>query len=385
MPLIVAGMTTFEHSISATRHSGLDTLRDAMDRPHAVAAVLDMPRFEVKRWAKVAQVYFGPTRFSARQREALRAADGYSVNRLVRIETYVQKIDKPAEQWQFRLELLNMEGSIDDMLDYAKSHIEDYVTPKKPERGVDVRQNDEDTWTLRVRDKASLISQLVETLDNLNKPDTTPDDACPAPPARSQRRADALWELLDGNTGIQQPAFRTIIAIGLDDFLRITSGQGDDVRLGCSNGTIMTGAEWLSHHLAGRLGEDIFAGLFHPTEGPVNLYQCRSANFKQRLLAISEQLVCAWIDCKEPANNCEVHHIKGHKHGGETKPSNLTMLCRYHNGVLGSIDPDNFHGHRPPRGWIDRTNGHVHYHPPGKKPPRQNSHPAAQRGAMHLI
>ena len=130
-----------------------------------------------------------------------------------------------------------------------------------------------------------------------------------------------------------RPEYRSVIAIGLDDFAKVSAGSSDEVIVGLSDGTTMTGAELIEAALAGALGENIYAGLFHPTAGPVNLYQARFASLKQRILATAENLVCPWPDCGVPADRCQVHHIDAHKNGGQTNPSNLTMLCKYHNGA----------------------------------------------------
>ena len=49
----------------------------------------------------------------------------------------------------------------------------------------------------------------------------------------------------------------------------------------------MTGAEIVNLAMSGALGDKIYAGLFHPTAGPVNLYEARFASGKQRILAIA--------------------------------------------------------------------------------------------------
>ncbi|MDN6740303.1 MAG: HNH endonuclease, partial [Corynebacterium casei] len=103
-------------------------------------------------------------------------------------------------------------------------------------------------------------------------------------------------------------------------------------------------------------------------------------------------LVCPWPDCNVPADRCQVHHIDAHKHGGHTKPSNLTMLCKYHNGV-NNDDPDGQRNkHRPGkpkrgkpnRGRIRRHRGKVRLQTPGGKL-MGNTHHVSNMGAMDLI
>ena len=114
------------------------------------------------------------------------------------------------------------------------------------------------------------------------------------------------------------PAYRTVIAIGLEDCVKVLRGEGNDVIIALSDGTTMTGAEMLSALMAGQLGREIFAGLFHPVHGPVNLYSARFASAKQCILATAENLVCPWPDCNVPADRCQVHHIHPHNLGGPT-------------------------------------------------------------------
>ena len=135
-----------------------------------------------------------------------------------------------------------------------------------------------------------------------------------------------------------------------------------------------------------------YVGLFHPTAGPVNLYEARFASEKLRTLAMAENLVCPWPDCNVPADRCQVHHIDAHKNGGHTKPSNLTMLCKYHNGVNdddGLATPGRKRRKRPKRGRpsrgrMRRHRGKVRLHTPGGKLVG-NTHDLSNMGAMDLI
>lgn len=130
------------------------------------------------------------------------------------------------------------------------------------------------------------------------------------------------------------PAYRTVIAIGLDDCVKVLRGEGYDVIIGLSDGTTMTGAE---------------------------------------------NLVCPWPDCNVPADRCQVHHIHPHNLGGHTKPTNLTMLCKYHNGV----NDDN--PNAPPRnGRVHREGGRVRYRSPGGRE-LENTHVNSSLGAFDLI
>lgn len=68
----------------------------------------------------------------------------------------------------------------------------------------------------------------------------------------------------------------------------------------------MTGAELGNAAMEGALGDKLDVGLFHPPEGPVNLYETRSASDKLRTLARAEGLVCPWPGCNVPADRCQL-------------------------------------------------------------------------------
>src|SRR5699024_3367531 len=124
--------------------------------------------------------------------------------------------------------------------------------------------------TTIVTDTQRRITDLEKTLDAAITDNNQP---------RSDALLDALWDQVAGRgTGLVRPENRTVIAIGLDDFASVTGGCGDDVIVGLSDGTTMTGTELVETALAGALGENLYAGLFHPTAGPVNLYEARFAS-----------------------------------------------------------------------------------------------------------
>src|SRR5699024_12034764 len=100
-------------------------------------------------------------------------------------------------------------------------------------------------------------------------------------------------------------------------------------------------------------------------------------SLKQRIMATAENLVCPWPDCSVPADRCQVHHIDAHKNGGHTTPSNLTMLCRYHNGV-NDDDPKIRR-----RGRIQRHRGQMRLITPGGNTVA-HTNGVTYKGAMNL-
>lgn len=353
---------TVSHTLSDARLVGLDVLREAFASAYRLAEYLDIDPAKTKSWARMAKVYYDKTKFTAKQREAVDAAEGYSIHRLELIESYARRIKDVGQQWEFRLRLLRAGGSFAEVKQQAKEQISEFVEPPSPKRGLRMNQDSEKQWSMHIRDTPDKISTLRKTLEEMVEDH-----------GDERSLADAFWQLLNDGGNLVTPTYRTVVAIGLPEYVRILRGHGDDVVLGCSDGTTMTGAQWLGT----AQDDEVFAGLFHPVHGPVNLYQTRFASFKQRVLAMAEQLVCPWPGCRVPADRCQVHHMHAHSQGGGTHPENLTMLCGYHNSVVGKGD-----GYR---GNIIREDGEIVYKPPGKAPPRKNPHPTRDLGAMSLI
>ena len=150
-----------------------------------------------------------------------------------------------------------------------------------------------------------------------------------------------------------------MILIPLEEHIKIMGGAGDDIILGLTDGTTMTGAEFLAKYF----GADLEVAMFHPHVGAVNLYDTqRFANQKQRDLARALSPTCPVPDCRHAADNCEVHHIKAWSRGGYTDMNNLAMLCRYHNRTNDDDPTKPHHGRienirgapmwRSPRGYL---------------------------------
>nr|WP_235923185.1 HNH endonuclease signature motif containing protein [Corynebacterium lizhenjunii] len=157
-----------------------------------------------------------------------------------------------------------------------------------------------------------------------------------------------------------RPQVRTNVIIRLEDLDTIIHGHGEEITVELTNGARMTGAQLVARKLA----EIGLITLVHPFTGPVNLYTARSASYKQRLMAWAEHPTCAWPGCNKPAEESQIHHIRRHKDNGQTEPSNLVPLCKYHNGT-NDDDPTKPTG----RGIIERLNGRIVWFPPWGGPP----------------
>ena len=346
-----------------------------------------------KSFTSLADVLFGPTDSPRLQRESVALAEerGLSLEYLEMVEKHARKLKKRGAAWRLRAELIAFEGTFEEVEAYAKKRVMEQGGDTKKKPGVRLGRVVDGLRTISITDTQRRITDLEKTLDAGIKHDEDQP--------RSEALLEPFWDLVEGNgIGLIKPEYRTVIAIGLEDFAKVSCGKGEDVVVALSDGTTMTGAEFINAAMEGALGDKLYVGIFHPTAGPVNLYEARFASEKLRILAMAENLVCPWPDCTVPADRCQVHHIDAHKHGGHTKPSNLTMLCKYHNGVNDDGDPGNPGSQKrknkrgngkpspgkPKRGRMRRHRGKVRLHTPGGKLVG-NTHHVSSMGAMDLI
>ena len=341
-----------------------------------------LARKTANKYARLADVLFGPTDSPRIQRESVALAEerNLSLEYLEMVDKHAKKLKARGAAWKLRAELIAFEGTFEEVDAYGKQRVTEEGGDKPKQRGVRVGRAIDGLRTISITDTQRRITDLEKTLDAAIKDDDQP---------RSAALLEPFWDLVEGTgTGLIKPEYRTVIAIGLDDFAKVSCGRGDEVIVALSDGTTMTGAEFINAAMEGSLGDKLYVGLFHPTAGPVNLYEARFASEKLRTLAMAENLVCPWPDCNVPADRCQVHHLDARKNGGHTKPSNLTMLCKYHNGVNDDDGPRKKQKRpspgKPKRGRMRRHRGKVRLHTPGGKLVG-NTHHVSSMGAMDLI
>jgi hypothetical protein len=64
-----------------------------------------------------------------------------------------------------------------------------------------------------------------------------------------------------------------------------------------------------------------------------------------RRAVIARDRQCTWEGCDRDPRWCDIHHIRHWADGGQTEPSNLRLLCRYHHTLLHASGKP---GHDPP-------------------------------------
>lgn len=320
----------------------VDTL-EGFDRDAAIRAGFSPTK--VGTWEKLHRAYFGPTKFTKLQRIAVEKAraGGFSLDQLAMIEKRLKNIESPKRRMVMRLTLLEARLTYTALQRLAAQ----LIPPCKqaPKKQMSFSKSRDGTRTVTItadeRDAADLEHAVSQKLD-------------PEKPAAPQMLENFL-ALIRGSEGghasVPYAAPRPIVVVPAEAHCKIMRGLGDDTLLGLTDGTTMTGAQYLKLRSA-QCGLDLELALIHPQDGAVNLYRSeRFANQKQRDLARIMTPVCPVPDCRHGADACQIHHITAWQYGGETNIANLAPLCRYHNGV-NDDDPK-----RKKRGRIENVNG----------------------------
>ena len=318
-----------------TLASAIDALAD-FDEQYAICAGLDPA--QVREWARLHKVYFGATSYTRKQRVALERARSFSLHQLVAIERRLKRLPVN-DRWAPRLALLEVRG--------------DYRAVQKAARELlpDEERTPEDSFRFsksrggKRRFSGVGDEHVVAALEHSLRAGL--DLSQPAGPQMFAKFA----EMLTGGGGVQVPVPRPIVAVPADQHVKILADHGDDVLLALSDGTTITGAEYVAKLMGEMFPSEV--ALVHPEAGPVNLYRTeRVANQKQRDLARMATPECPVPGCRVGADMCEIHHITAWSQGGATNLANLVPLCRYHNRV-NHDDPR----HTNRRGRIERIRG----------------------------
>lgn len=328
-------MSSFASFLDTQTADALTVLAE-FDREAALAAGIQPRR--VDDWELVHMTYFGRTSWTAQQNIAVEMARSrkMSIDQLALIENQLKKVKESRQKWELRFELLGVSGGYEAVRRKAKALISEEKKPARKQLRFSKSRQGLRTMTVTAeeRDLADLEHALTRGID-------------PSKPVAPQM-LESFLRRMRGGAGVSAAAPRPMILVPAPEYSRIMAGDGDDIVLGLTDATTMTGAEFLEQCI----GEELELALVHPQEGPVNLYRAeRFANRKQRDLARLASPVCPVPGCRHGADACEIHHITAWRNGGETNLANLAPLCRYHNRV-NDDDP-----WRAKRGRIERVRG----------------------------
>src|SRR5699024_993263 len=145
------------------------------------------------------------------------------------VEKHAKKLKKRGAAWKLRAELIAFEGTFEEVEAYAKKRVTEEGGDKPKQRGVRLGRVVDGLRTISITDTQRRITDLEKTLDAAIKDDDQP---------RSEALLEPFWNLVEGGgTGLIKPEYRTVIAIGLDDFAKVSCGRGDDVIVALSDGT----------------------------------------------------------------------------------------------------------------------------------------------------
>lgn len=315
--LVSVAMNPFDALIEAIAAASMETLRH-FDLSIALGAGMAPDR--ARAWDGMQKVYYGPTKFTRKQALAVQKARRFSLDELALIERRVGGVKDTSERWRLRLALLDVTGGYRAIERAARELVpREDTAPKKKQVAFSAPNDGRARITIDTTDRnaADLEHRLRQDLD-------------PTKPAAPQMEK-AFWRIMHGtDQGVTPAAPRPIVLVPVEDHLRILTGRGDEIELQLTDGTTITGAEYLARNF----GDVLEVAAFHPEAGAVNLYRTkRFANQKQRDLASMVSPVCAHPGCRHGAYGAQMHHVKAWKHGGHTNIDNLVPLCSYHNRV----------------------------------------------------
>lgn len=338
----------------------------------------------VRKWGTIHEVYFKRTKWSRQQAFAVSAArEGqFTSDQLYLIESRIKHISDEGEKWRLRLRLLSIRGRHATLKRKASEIVPEKEKPtptktvgfgksREGMRPLNAMGPEEDMAALEyalrkhVTSDAPAGPQMLEALMGMLglRPRDAGGDSSPTEPSPDF-------------PSVPRPlpsAPRPLVLIPLPEYVKIIRGSGDETVLGLTDGTTMTGADYLTRYH----GAELEVATFHPQEGAVNLYRTqRLANQKQRDLARASLSTCPVPDCRHATDNCEIHHIDAWSRGGMTNMANLVPLCRYHNRT-NDDDPG-----RRRRGSIVNIRGRPTWVSPRGYPVVNGVHPF---GAMNLL
>ncbi len=378
--LSVRAMDAFE-AFAAQWRSGMAVIEAAHGR-----SVIDLCRAGVdatiaKQIEKLGRIFCGPTLSTRKQADARKAAarNEHTINTLLEIERLVGKLDDDAHAWPMRLALTRQTANLRALRARGAELLAQYNAPTKPNPDMKLNHKavpDSTLTDVSVRGPAHLAKAALDRAHALA------DETGLAP-------AEAFLHLAASDTSeegsapgtAQGPVLEPAIIIPLNEDVAGWEKLGvDEVRMSMTNGTTMTGADFVRANLAAQG----YALIVDPITGEdLEIYRLydeeRFATVKQRLRQRLKTPVCAWPGCGKPADECQMHHIKAYKHGGKSEMKNYTMLCGFDNG-RNDDDRD-----KPRYGHIEKIDGLDYWVPAFGGEPVLNDHPAARGGAIRLV
>lgn len=356
-----AGGVNAYQSFIAGWASAVEVLAGAADK-----SVIDMCRDGLdtamaKRMHRLAAVYYGPANSPRKQQQArgVAAANGHTMNTLAEIERWVKKLKHTKHAWRVRKDLCTQPAVLRAVRDRAKELVAELNGPPETvnEAQVSVSAIPNSTY---MRFTAVAPGHLVRAaLDALLATDTR------------DHPAEHAMKLIAGGGDADGPEISTRVIVRMDDLASFEERPDGEVILSLTNGTRMTGQDYLKANISPKLRIALVA----PMQGTLNIYEGRFANEKQREAASIEDPCCVIDGCGVGADYAQFNHNIPYSRGGPTTLGNLSTMCGFHNGRLR--DGTEY-------GSVEKIDGKNYFLPPFGGRPRLNDHPVARGGGLRV-
>ena len=339
--------------LASTLSRGMDIVEEAVGKTASEIASLGVPDALAIDLAALAEPFAPSNSFQRLRRETMERGRAHSLTTLLAVEKQARKLRTEAERWRVRHTALATAGDTRDVEKKARELVAARSPRRERKPGIRFAQHPDGQATLTICGPSADLTDMRDSLD------------C----SSAESALAGLKQRWFGEGNPSQPTISVMLVTNMENYARAL--EGHEVWFQLSNGALISSTELATRNIL----DHGFHVLMHPVHGPVNLHRVsRFASTKQRLMATAENPRCAWLGCKKGANDCQVHHLKAWRHGGETSAENLTMACQYHNAVN---DDETAGG----RGWLER-HGTVYWVPPSgwyippwtdKSPPPLNS------------
>ncbi len=262
-------------------------------------------------------VYFGPTSNSRRQ-QACRAS-AMSLEGIRLVETFAARLKKAHHAWKLRAYLLQLPNpSPAEIARRARAFLRTHNPRKLPQPGVRVTRRPQGPHSFTITGEDSFIADISKSITDL----------------------ESAREVIFGSGSASETVRISHVVLNAGELEAISRGRGQDLVLRATDGSTMTGAEFVEKTLK----EMGYVTIATREAGPLEVYRAaRFANDKQRMAARALYPACAWPGCNIPAELSQYHHVMAFLDGGPTNSDNLVPLCPSHNGA------NNDHPGRPTR------------------------------------
>lgn len=135
--------------------SPMELLGEVSGVPEADLHRLGLPRQEARSLLALADVYFGPTPFTRRQRSC--RATKHCLATLKIIEKYVSRTKSKRDAWALRAELCATNQDVERL---ARTRLKELYPPRQPEKGVRMTRRKGGPSTLSITGDSDFIADL---------------------------------------------------------------------------------------------------------------------------------------------------------------------------------------------------------------------------------